>query len=203
MAQPAYWASRIPRILWILVLSSGAAAASGDPRGTEALPLGEATSVVQADGLSSPSPAYLPNLMEVVQVGGSLAGVIILLVGVRAVLRRYTGLSSTRRPDGVIQIHARYPVARGQQIMLLQVGDRIIVAHHGGGRLETLAEISDPTEVAKLRGRLQGESASDREFAHELSRIQSEGDIVDLTRPAQPPNSARRRSRLPGWRSGS
>jgi hypothetical protein len=50
---------------------------------------------------------------------------------------------------------ARYPLARGQQIVLLEVGRRILVTHQTAQAVTTLGEVSDPDEVADLRARCE------------------------------------------------
>ena len=176
----------------------------------ERLPLG-VSQAATTKGEPTASTGYLPDVMEFVRVGGALVAVVGLLLGLRILLRRLGGMPSARRPAGAVQVHGRYPVARGQQVVLLQVGQRIIVAHQGSAGMRTLAEITDPAEVADLRATLdRGSSrASNTDFQQKLAEAAaaSEDHIVDLTRPdrSRPRTSetARRRSQLPGWRGAS
>lgn len=115
---------------------------------------------------------------EAAQVGASLAGVIALIWVVRYMIRRSRGdyagsriLAGARAPSGVTSVLARYPIARGQQVLLLEVGRRIIVVHQGEGALGTLSEITDADEVADLKARISGveRSETDKSFNAELS----------------------------------
>lgn len=61
------------------------------------------------------------------------------------------------RPEGVASIMARYPVARGEHVVLLEVGRRILVVHQASGSMTTLSEVTDRDEVADIRARITGE----------------------------------------------
>ncbi|HAW95818.1 MAG TPA: hypothetical protein DCX60_06040, partial [Phycisphaerales bacterium] len=58
-----------------------------------------------------------------------------------------------RAPEGVASIMARYPVARGEHVVLLEVGRRILVVHQASGSMTTLSELTDRDEVADMRAR--------------------------------------------------
>ena len=172
-------------------------------------PLGGIPSSTDGSTEATLDSGYLPNLMEFLRVGGALAGVIALLLGLRAVMRRMGGLPSGRRPGGVIHVHARYPIARGQQVLLIQVGQRIIVAHQGGGSMRTLSEITDPGEVARIRGSLESgdspvvQAADTSSFETELKHAAATQEVVDLTRAGRAtPETVEvpSRRRFPRWR---
>ena len=55
------------------------------------------------------------------------------------------------RPSGVLQVHGRYPMGRGQALVLLQIGDRMVLVHQGGGRMQTLTEFTNEQDVAELK----------------------------------------------------
>ncbi len=107
---------------------------------------------------------------EALQVGASLAGVLALIWVLRYLLRRARGdyagsriLASAGSPSGVASILAKYPVSRGHQVVLLEVGRRVIVAHQGDGSMSTLSEITDAEEVADLKARLSGVERTERD----------------------------------------
>ena len=107
---------------------------------------------------------------EAFQVGASLAGVLALIWVLRYLLRRARGDYAGRRilagagaPSGVASILAKYPLSRGQQVVLLEVGRRVIVAHQGDGSMSTLSEITDADEVADLKARLSGVERTERD----------------------------------------
>ena len=85
------------------------------------------------------------------------------VLGVAAVVvRRMSGRGSfpgAVRPSGVISVMARYPFGRGASLVLLECGPRIILLHQHGGRggeVTSIAEFSDPEEIARLRARVGG-----------------------------------------------
>lgn len=70
-----------------------------------------------------------------------------------------------RAPSGVMSVLARYPVARGQTLVLLQVDRRVLLLSHthpslrlrgGHGGFTTLAEFNDPVEVASIIAKAGG-----------------------------------------------
>lgn len=94
--------------------------------------------------------------------------VLVVLLGLRWLVRRNgsgarRGLTGGRSPSGVANILARYPIARGQQVLLLGVGQRIIVVHQSASTLQTLSEITDPEEVLALRMQINGTERSQGE----------------------------------------
>jgi flagellar biogenesis protein FliO len=131
---------------------------------------------------------------DIVRVLGALGIVVALIVLTRTVLLRTAGgLGGAGRPSGVLEILARYPVGRGQQLMLLKLGRRILLVHGCGGAMRTLSEISANDEVAALLGRIEAASTGreSQRFRRLLERFEREhdqrphadrGEIVDLTR---------------------
>jgi len=101
---------------------------------------------------------------DVLQVGGGLAGVLLLIWLLRTLIRKTSKsgaarglLARVRAPEGVASIMARYPVARGEHVVLLEVGRRILVVHQASGSMTTLSELTDRDEVADMRARINGE----------------------------------------------
>ncbi|MHC4218520.1 MAG: flagellar biosynthetic protein FliO [Planctomycetota bacterium] len=147
-----------------------------------------------------------PRLNEIVRVGWALGAVVLLLLGLRFVLRRVGGpLAGGRRPSGVVEVLARYPVARAQQLVLLKMCGRVVLLHQSKTGMTTLSEMTDPDEVASVLAQVEssartggpagfpplldrllarGGRAPDDEFARALGRRSHiEGkEVVDLTR---------------------
>jgi flagellar biogenesis protein FliO len=145
-----------------------------------------------------------PRRSEIVRVGLALGAVIVVLLLIRGVIRRgASSLGVGSRPSGVVEVLARYPVARHQQLMLLKLGRRIVLLHHGSGRMAALTEITDPDEVASLLASLEAGSRQreamrfrsilksfEREHASQEMRSADVGrrsgkggdEIIDLTR---------------------
>ena len=110
-------------------------------------------------------------------------GLLALLAVAAMVYRRYGGkapigggrIAGGGRPSGVVQILARYPLGRGQQVMLMECGPRVILVHQQGGRsggaVQVLTEFVNRDEVAELRRRLEaGSRDSDESFRKDLEQ---------------------------------
>ncbi len=181
----------------------------------ERRPLGE-----PADRRESPQPGGQPNAEaantgpdaqsafdtiggDALQVISALAVVLGLIVTLRTVLLRGSkSIAGGGRPSGVLEILARYPVARGQHLVLLKIARRILLVHQSGQEMKTLSEMTDPDEVAALLARVEAGASSQREasrframlgqFTREHERVSKSGDeikdawndgeVVDLTR---------------------
>lgn len=70
-----------------------------------------------------------------------------------------------RAPAGLLEVLGRYPVARGQTLVLLKLDQRVLLVSqtqasrgHAGG-FSTLSEITDPSDVASILAKV-GESES-------------------------------------------
>jgi flagellar biogenesis protein FliO len=164
----------------------------------------------------TPSKGLFPSIRgDALQVFSALAVVLGIMLSLRSVLRRSAGgLARAGRPSGVLEILARYPIGRGQQLMVLKLARRILLIHQNGSAMTTLSEVSDPDEVASLLGRIEAGSTTPREASHFgalLRQFSKEhdnalrtsarsaipdawdgGEIVDLTR---------RSRRVPGSRT--
>ena len=96
---------------------------------------------------------------------GALAGVVGLIVILAGLVRRIAkargGLSAMigaggRAPSGVVFVLGRYPIGRGQTLILLKVERRVLLISRSQARgisasgMTTLAEITDPDEVASI-----------------------------------------------------
>ena len=112
-----------------------------------------------------------------------LGGVIVLLFGCMVILKRVMGTSSSlaaalgpggRAPGGVLEVLGRYPVAKGQLLVLIKIDRRVLLVGHSspgrgtggiGGGFSTLCEITDPEEVAAVLRKVEdgeGKSAGAR-----------------------------------------
>lgn len=107
---------------------------------------------------------------------------IVLIIGAWVVGRvgqrggtRPSKLTGGGRPSGVVQVLARFPIGRGDQLMLLECGQRILLLEQQKGRvgngLKTLTEFTTPEDVADLRARLEASNRpSDESFQKDLER---------------------------------
>lgn len=167
---------------------------------SESRPLGADTGPLnlgQARAEHDSGDDQLPGIPEFGRVAGSLAVVIGLLVLLTFLAKRFGSgrfAAGAGRPGGILQILARYPVARGQSLVLLKLDRRILLVHQTGSAMTTLTELTDINDVASLLARIE---ASERgglgaTFQRALSRAgetyrsgRSDIETIDLTRPDQ------------------
>ncbi|MGE4151726.1 MAG: flagellar biosynthetic protein FliO [Phycisphaerales bacterium] len=90
---------------------------------------------------------------------GALAAVVGLILVVRWFVRRMSqrvgGLAGQlgaggRAPSGVLEVLGRYPVGKGQSLVLLRLDRRVLLLSQSSQGFATLTEIEDPQEVASL-----------------------------------------------------
>lgn len=107
----------------------------------------------------------------------ALAGVIAVIFGLRYVAQRYLKLPSPTSAGAVVSLLGTTPLGPRQQLMLVQVGRRLLVVAGQGGQLSSLCEITDPDEIAEMVGRLNtsrsraGEGAFSSLFARVAERF--------------------------------
>jgi len=126
-----------------------------------------------------------PRRNDFTRVLGALAAVVGLILLTRTLMVRYLpnwigGPGKGERPSGVVEILARYPLARGQQLVVLRFARRVLLLHQAGTACRTLTEMSDPNEVAGLLSRLEagaGERAAGK-FRAALEAFESEHDVA-------------------------
>jgi flagellar biogenesis protein FliO len=89
------------------------------------------------------------------RVLGALGVVIGCIFIVRYLGKKILGLQTIGSGGGVVQILSRTPISPRQQLMLIQVGRRIVLVANCGAAMNALCEITDADEVASLAGQLQ------------------------------------------------
>ncbi len=102
------------------------------------------------------SPVQMETGLDMMRVAGALAVVIGLILVFRWSARRFFGLPAVASANRSVKVLARTTIAPRQQVLLLQVGRRVIVAADSGGSISALAQITDPDEVAELIGQVGG-----------------------------------------------
>jgi len=132
----------------------------------------------------------LPSLQQVVIALGTVIGLILLL---RWGGKRLFHGAAARTSSRAVHVLCRSAVLPRQQVLLVQVGRRIIVAANNGTQLSALAEISDPDEVAELVGQIQSDrpDSVSRTFGALFRRGQQDYDpAADRgADPMQPPDA--------------
>ncbi len=154
---------------------AGRAWAAGEDAGRPIVPPAavaapEPAAATDADAkrpIAAPSGSFTGDAVRTVV---ALGAVLALALVVRHVARKLVDPLAARRPSGVVQVLGRFPVAKGQSLLLISVGARVICAHQSAGRMETLCEFSDPQEIALLRTRIEAGTPARERFERELVR---------------------------------
>ncbi len=180
--------------------ATGALQGARGGRGAESsgrAPLGvmptRAASTGETEETRQRSTAIGSTGLNFTRVLGALAAVIGLILLLRTLAVRFLpttlggGGGVGGRPSGVIEVLARYPVGRGQQLMVLKFARRILLVHQSGAIARTLSEMTDPDEVAATLSRLEA-GATVANAAKFRSAIQSfeqehEAAMRERTRP--------------------
>ena len=150
-------------------------------------PLGKPRRAADTPGHPNRATVVDPQRSELVRVGIALGVVVGLMVVLRLAVRRFGGpLSGGGRPSGVLEVLGRYPIGRGQQLVLLKLVGRVVLLHQTRNGMAALSEITDSDEVAALLARVEAAGRSGQTgFGAELSAAGNV--VVDLTkRPRRP-----------------
>ena len=92
-----------------------------------------------------------------------LVGALVVVVGIVFVARwwvRRSGMARTLSGDGAFEVIARAPVGRGQQVLAVRFGPKVLCVHQGRDGMRTLSELTDPGDVAAMLARTRGPSAA-------------------------------------------
>jgi flagellar biogenesis protein FliO len=97
------------------------------------------------------------GVMEASRVIVALGAVIALIFAVRWAGRRFLGMNamSPGGGAGAVRVLSKTVLSPKQQLMLVQVGKRVVLVANTGVQMNALCEISDAEEVAKLVGEVQ------------------------------------------------
>jgi flagellar protein FliO/FliZ len=131
----------------------------------------------------------------------ALGGVIVLILVMRWIGKGILPGSKNARSSRVVQVLVRSAVGPKQQLMLVQVGRRLVLVGAGGAEMNPLCQIDDPDEVAELLGQIRGErGAVAKNFGALFGRA---GNAYDETpeeseQPEESPEESDRRPELDG-----
>ncbi|MEM7622450.1 MAG: hypothetical protein AAF235_04530 [Planctomycetota bacterium] len=185
--------------LVILIASAALAVFAGDRvfASPAAIPLGVASESQPL--FETQTPAEEAPGLGIAQTVGSLGLVVALIVlagaGAKWLAKRQGGLAAQlgaggRAPSGVAEIVARYPIARGQTVVLMRIGARVLVTFHAtGGKngptMTRLCEIDDPEEIADLLVKTREAEAEQAQarFSEAIAQAESRHDAVRTDRP--------------------
>jgi len=162
---------------------------------SESLPLGMPAQGDKADTLGGAGSAAttVASLIAVVGLIVILAVVYKWLAGKAGGLAGQVGAAG-KAPAGLVSVLARYPIGRGQTLILLKIDRRVLLLCQsvsgrvrGGVTTRTLSEITDPEEVASIIAKTDGTGGFDNvlhgyESMGEQSEEMRDVEVVDLTR---------------------
>ena len=109
----------------------------------------------QKTSAATMSAAAAKPALDPARVAWALGVVLVLILLARWVAKRFFGVTGTARGTRAVQVLSRSPISPRQQLVVIRVGRRLIVAADGGGQMNTLSEITDADEVAALIGQVQ------------------------------------------------
>ena len=184
-------ASRIISAFGTLAFSASALA----QQSSESLPLGmpRQASGSETLGGSGSITTTIASLLAVVGLIVLLAVVYKWLSGKAGGLAGQIGAAG-KSPSGLVSVLARYPLGRGQTLVLLKIDRRVLLLCQsasgrvrGGVTTRTLSEITDPEEVASIIAKAEGNGGFDKVLqGYESMDEQADGmrdvEVVDLTR---------------------
>jgi flagellar biogenesis protein FliO len=146
-------------------------------------------------GIASPAaaPAGSRVDLDTGRVIVTLSGVIGLILLLRWGARKLFPGAIVVSRNQAVKVLARCPLAPRQQVILLQVGRRIVVAAESGSQVSSLCQITDADEVASLLGELQRDKAAPAVstftswFARSAQAFAEEDDMTEPAEPAELP----------------
>ena len=85
-----------------------------------------------------------------------------------------------RAPSGMLSVLARYPIAKGSTLVLLRLDRRVLLLSQTNQGFSTLAEITDPEEVAALIMRAEDEEGASltRRFRTMLTQAERDPELI-------------------------
>ena len=141
-------------------------AAAQSPAAAPAIPARE-SQPLGAPAVAAPSSGGAAG--EVVRLVVALGVVIGLAYGVRWWVAR-SGLAGASAGGGAFEVVARHQVGRGQQVLVARFGPRLLCIQQTREGMRTLAELSDPSEVAAAVDAARGARAPSGEQVIDLRR---------------------------------
>jgi flagellar protein FliO/FliZ len=108
----------------------------------------------------------------------SLVMVVSLFLIAAAILRKSQPKSFQKLPKEVVEVLGRTPMGPRQHLLVLRFGSKLILVNQQAGEVQSLAEITDATEAARLMGlceanRSESISASFRDVLRQVSTTQA------------------------------
>jgi len=140
-------------------------------------------------GTSTPPSANTPMLpsgvTQSLQVGAALAVVIGLIFIGKAAAKKYLPQAKAASGKNVIEILARHPLCKNQSLVLVRIGSQIVTLNQGKDSSQSVLVISDPTEVAKILGQIDGQNPNSIQAGFNKLLANARMDLED---PANDPD---------------
>ncbi|HEV2296756.1 MAG TPA: flagellar biosynthetic protein FliO [Tepidisphaeraceae bacterium] len=142
--------------------SSSTSGAAVVPRGNPAPASIEKTVIRRssdATATTRPTIAAKPAIgaFDTMHVVLSLGIVLTLIFALRWLGQRLFGKGMTSRSSRAVQVLSRNVISPKQQLLVVQVGRRLVVVGDSGQQMNSLCEITDPDEMAALIGQIHEE----------------------------------------------
>jgi flagellar biogenesis protein FliO len=106
-----------------------------------------------------PTGSAAPIGMDVPRVALGLAAVLALIFVLRWVARWAFPSVASARPTSAMRVLSRTAVSPKQQLLLVQVGKRVLVVGDSAGQLRGISEIAEPNEAAALVAQITEEQS--------------------------------------------
>lgn len=117
--------------------------------------IGAATAKPANSAATRPSSGVPIPTIDFTRLAWSLGIVLALIIVLRVVARRLFPGATVPGAGSSMRVLSRMVVGPRQQLLMIQIGRRVVVAADSGGQMSCLTEITDPDEIAHLVGQLQ------------------------------------------------
>ena len=117
-----------------------------------------------------------------VRLAAATAGVLLLAVLVLSKLPKRVRQRAAAGPSGVVEIVARWPVAKGERLVLVKFDRRMLLCHDAGQGWNRLCEVDDLTALARITEAIEGKPDRDA-FRQTLEAVATQGNSGRARRP--------------------
>jgi flagellar protein FliO/FliZ len=97
--------------------------------------------------------------LDIPRVAAALAIVLGLILAMRWAGRKFFPSAGVPRSGGAMKVLSRLVISPKQQLLMIQVGRRIVVIGDSSGQMSAVSEIADPDEVGSLVAQLAEEKS--------------------------------------------
>ena len=168
-------------------ISEGAVAADGSqvinlPEVPDVLPAFNVATLPARTGPALESETMSLANSALVRLAAATAGVLLLAVLVLSRLPKRIRQRASAGPSGVVEIVARWPVAKGERLILVKFDRRMLLCHDAGQGWNRLCEVEDLTALARITEAIEGKPDRDA-FRQILEAVATQGDSGRTRRP--------------------